>query len=46
MIETDDENNNFKWVLESSDTEIFGDTGKHFAGQETALRDQMLLEKA
>ena len=36
----------FKWVLTSSDRGIFGDTGKHSAGQETALRGQMLREKA
>ena len=30
----------FKWVLESSDRGIFGDTGKHSAGQETASRGQ------
>ena len=36
----------FKWVLESSDRGIFGDRGKHSAGQETALRGQMLRENA
>ena len=36
----------FKWVLESSDRGIFWDTRKHSAGQETALRGQMLREKA
>ena len=36
----------FKWVLESSDRGIFGDTGKHATGQETASRGRMLREKA
>ena len=36
----------FKWVLESSNRGIFGDTGKHSAGQETASRGQVLQEKA
>ena len=36
----------FKWVLESSDRGIFGDTGKHSAGRDTASRGQVLQEKA